>query len=349
MNKSLRLLALAAALNVTLAGVCAAQTVVVRHAPPGETIDVVLNDAAAGTGTVDPNGDATVAAALATPLAKEGIEANIFVDACDKRRRVSIASRGTLPPALEPSCTRREISGLYWIRPISTVVVDVGGPNPTVLLRQSGYSLTAPSVRGALPAGLQVFAGSGLTTIRDAAAIACGSAAPCNSHQSGVPYSAGVTYWLTRFIAVEASFVQPAKVKATGSGTGFHFDSSLDVPFVTIGGKAGVGAGPVRFYATGGANFQRSAAISDETIDERTITIADVPQTIPGGTQRFELRTSGWGWQVGGGMEVWVAGPLAIYAEVGRATLKGTAGVGEGRLDERVRFIIGGLRLHLGG
>ena len=42
-----------------------------------------------------------------------------------------------------------------------------------------------------------------------------------------------------------------------------------------------------------------------ETIDDLTITVDNVQQTIPGGTQASLLQTEGWGWLFGGGGEVW--------------------------------------------
>ena len=44
---------------------------------------------------------------------------------------------------------------------------------------------------------------------------------------------------------------------------------------------------------------------------------------IPGGTQTIEIRTSGWGWQFGGGVEVWLKAYFALYGQVDRIHAKG--------------------------
>ena len=61
MMKPLRLLVAAAALNVTIGtGVVAAQTVLVRHAKPSETIELDLNATKVATATTDATGAATL-------------------------------------------------------------------------------------------------------------------------------------------------------------------------------------------------------------------------------------------------------------------------------------------------
>jgi hypothetical protein len=56
-----RLLAVAAVLQIVAgAGVANAQTVMVRSAPPGSTIELLVNSKVAGSATADPAGDATL-------------------------------------------------------------------------------------------------------------------------------------------------------------------------------------------------------------------------------------------------------------------------------------------------
>ena len=60
MIKSWRLLAMAAALHVTAGvSIAAAQTIIVRHAPPDETVEAVLNATKVATAQVTTAGDAT--------------------------------------------------------------------------------------------------------------------------------------------------------------------------------------------------------------------------------------------------------------------------------------------------
>src|SRR6476659_4383845 len=133
MMKSLRLLVAAAALNVTIGtGVVAAQTVLVRHAKPGETIELDLNVTKVATATTDATGAATLPLDLrANNAGKTEIDANIFIDTCDNLHRIIVAERGQPIAAQQPGCERREITVLYWVRRINTLVVDIGGPDPT--------------------------------------------------------------------------------------------------------------------------------------------------------------------------------------------------------------------------
>jgi hypothetical protein len=55
-----RPLVLTAALNITVVGVAAAQTVIVTNAPPGSPVELTLNAATVGSGTADPKGVATL-------------------------------------------------------------------------------------------------------------------------------------------------------------------------------------------------------------------------------------------------------------------------------------------------
>src|SRR5215207_5853755 len=101
MTSPLRLLGMAAALNVSLGlGTAAAQRVMVRHVPVGTTVEVVLNADTVGTGTADDSGDITIGFTLPEKDGKAEIDANVFVDACAKIRRGLIvgASRPAPPP-----------------------------------------------------------------------------------------------------------------------------------------------------------------------------------------------------------------------------------------------------------
>jgi hypothetical protein len=51
----------------------------------------------------------------------------------------------------------------------------------------------------------------------------------------------------------------------------------------------------------------------------------------------------------GAGMEIWISSRIAISADAGFAALKGTpTGGGELRLDDRLRYISGGIRVRIG-
>jgi hypothetical protein len=351
MMKLWRPLMLAAALDVTLGlALAAAQTVVVRQAPEGSAVEFVLNTAIVGTATVNAEGDATVTAKPAT--AKPEMDAYLYVDVCDKRYRVLIVERGTLPPPADTGCDRRQISGLFLVRPVSTLVINVSRTVPTVLLRQGVVDLRAP-VQGRTwspsATGLVIFGGGGVGRTSDFVALACGDVSECSGGGFRPTLTGGATFWFTPFIGVEASYLKPAKFEVTGSGTGFRFTSELDVHVVNLVGKVGVPVGRARIYGQGGATYHRGASITEQTSDATTVTIDGVATTIPGGTQTFELQTDGWGWTYGGGLELWLRPSFALYGEFGRSVIKGSAlENADGSLDDNLTVFMAGARIRIG-
>jgi hypothetical protein len=356
MMKPWRLLALAAALNVMAGvGVGTAQTVVVRNAPPASTVELVLNSKTIGSAAADSAGDVKIPVNLSTHIGKTETEAQLAVDVCGDMRRVQVFERGLQPPPPGDGCDRRDVTGLFFVRRVSTLVVNLSGPNPAVLLIQGSYSLLPPgpgTLWSTPPTGLVLSGGIGLSKFRDVLSVNCGDGTgltQCAGDESPIAYTAGATYWISPFLGVEGSYVRPKKVTFTGSGDAFRFNGSLDAELVTISGKIGAPVGPVRIYGMVGTNYHRATASTSETIDDKTITIDGVAQTITGGTQAFELKTAGWGWQFGGGMEVWVIRSLGVYAEFSRASLKGSASDNkEGTLDEGLTALMVGARLRLG-
>src|SRR6185503_1734254 len=102
-----RPLAVAAALNMTAgAAIAAAQTVMVRHAPPGVSVELLLNDTVAATGTADTDGMVTLDLKMPEP---GEMDANVYVDVCEKIRRVLVVDRNKRPPSPPAGCDRREI------------------------------------------------------------------------------------------------------------------------------------------------------------------------------------------------------------------------------------------------
>ena len=329
---------LAALLNVCLgAGVAAAQTVVVRKAPPGTPVEVVVNATPVGSANVDPNGDAKLVFDLAAAAGKPEIDANVFVDTCDTSRRVVIIERDRLPAPAEAGCVRRQISGVFWVRKVNTIVIDVSGVNPTLLLVVGWYSLDPDKPdrpRTANLGGLVVFGGGEFGSFSAARDLACGNVTPCGGHDSGLGYTAGATYWFGRFIAAEASYMKPGKVTANGSGEGHSFDSSLDTKMLMIVGKIGVPIGPVKLYGLGGLNYHEALSRTTQTID--------------GASQTSEHQTQGWGTLFGGGLDAWIASRIGLYFEGGFAEAQGRpiAG-GELEIDDTMKYVVVGVRVRL--
>jgi hypothetical protein len=262
---------------------------------------------------------------------------------------------------------------LFLVRPVTSFVVDVSGSSAAVRLRQGPIppqwlapeaerteqtSTSMPS-----PKGFVLFGGGGFGKVRDALAVLCGNVSGCAGDDFRLAYNAGATVWVTRFLGLEAGYLRPSDVKAEGSGTNYRFNSTLDAQVMTLAGKVALPLHRVRIYAQGGANYHRGIFDTTQTTDDTTYTTPDVTVTtddvsvttpgvtvtLRGGTQSLRLRTAGWGWLFGGGMEVWVAPSFAIYAEVSRAKLSGVSRDGaEGSINDRLTTVMVGGRIRLG-
>jgi hypothetical protein len=337
MHRCLRLLVMAAALNATLGvTVVAAQTVMVRNTAPGTNVEVLLNGAPVGNGTSNAEGEATVPLTVGSAIGPNGIDANIYVDICDKLRRIQIVERTKIVPAPESGCDRREISGVFWVRAVNTIVFDLGGASPSLLLVRGTYTYRppreedAPRVWRPLPTGLLVFGGAGNVKLDNAFSQACGNASPCSGKDPGWGgYTFGADYWISRFVGIEGSYVKPMQMKASGGDT-FKFTTTQDTDVFTIQGIGGVPAGPVRIFGIGGLDYHQATSKTIETIDLVT--------------QTFTLKTRGWGYMFGGGVEAWIWKKVAIYSDVGVMRLKGDAeNGGEVKMNDHIRFLfIGG-------
>lgn len=340
MNRLWRLLAMAAALNVTAgAAIAAAQTVMVRNAPPGASVEVLLNDAMAGTGTAGADGGISVDLKMPEP---GEMDTNVYVDVCDKLRRVLVVDRNRRPPAVPAGCDRREVSGLFLVRRINTLVVDVGALQPSMLLVKGTYTPPKPpaaegeegaTTRPPTPTGVTLFGGGGLGKFRDAFLIACGNAQGCDGRDQGVGYSFGGTVWITPWLAAEGGYLKPRGVTTQGGDT-FRFDSTFDVDIFPIVAKVGIPAGRFRPYGLVGTAFHQSTLNASQTIDTLS--------------QSFAQRTHGWGWIYGGGAEGWVTSKVALYGEFSFTQVKGKAeDGGEGLVADRLRFLGFGIRVRL--
>jgi len=339
-----RLVATTAAVVIGTAGIGSAQTVYLRNAPAGSNVEVVVNAASGGTGVVDSEGEAKVPFTL--PAGKTEMDANVFVDVCNaaKLRKVLITDRARQPPPPAEGCDRAEIAGIYWVRPVNTIVIDVGGPTPALLLVRGDYTPPKPGTEGTsdeehpskpLPHGLLMFAGGAYTNFRDAGILFCGNA-PCTPKTAGFTYTFGVDVWLTRFIGVEGTYLHPHQVSATGGDDTFTFKTTMDSDVWTMAGKLGAQAGVVRIYGKGGLNYHQATTKTAETL-------ATVVQGI-------EYKTTGWSWIFGGGMEAWLGQRqrLAIFADAGIMRIKGPSeGGGEAKIDDRLKYVAVGVKLRL--
>ncbi len=336
MTRLWRLLVTAAALNMTAAATAAAQTVLVRKAPPGATVEVLLNDAVVGTGTASPEGEVSLDLKMTQPEQ----DSNIFVDVCEKSRRVLVIDHNRRPPAPPAGCERRDISGIFWVRPINTLVVDVGGTQPSMLLVRGPYKPPKPEVEGEegtgpkfeTPTGLTLFGAGGYGKFSEAIAVACGNVA-CDGQDGGLGYAFGGGYWFTPWLGAQGGYTKPRRVIARG-GDSFTFDSQFDVDVFNVAALVGVPAGRGRVYGIVGGSFHQSTTNLTQTIDTQT--------------QLFAQKTHGWGLLLGGGVEVWATPKVALFSEVSLARVKAKAeDKGDGLVDDGLRFITVGVKIRL--
>ena len=337
-----RLLSGAAAL-IVMAGVCTAhaQTVIVRKVTPGASIEVSINNAPGGSTKSEAGGDVVLPIRMFTGTGRLETDSQVLVAVCEGNViRVILLERGHATPAEERGCARRDMGGWFVVKPVSTLVIDVGGPTPTLLLRQGSFSLAPPRTWDAAPTGLVLFGGGSLTAASRFKDIACGTLTECSSG-SELGFSVGAAYWINPFIAAEGSYLRPKEFTASGSGETFRFDSTLDAHVFSALGKIGIPAGPARPYGHVGATYHRATLSTSQTMTNQT----ESP------TQTYSVETGGWSWTFGGGLEVWLSSTFGIYGELNRGAVKGPPieENAEGDLDERYTSVVVGARIRIGG
>ena len=345
MLRPLRPLSLAALALIMGSGTAAAQTLYVRKAPPGSTINLIVNATKAGSAQTDENGDVRIPIDLPTHIKKQEIDARVFADTCESARTVTITERTFAPLPAEEGCTRQEITGVFLLRRVSSVVVNVGSPVATLLLRQGSYSLRARGPRRSAPTGLVAFAGATMVNYADALDFGCSGVPTCSGDDSGFSYTAGAEYWFSKYVSAEGGYFKPPDLTIEGSGTGYRFNSFLEPHLFYGAGKIGIPAGPVRFYGKVGFNYHRAESGTTQHVDEFSVTDENGVTTVtPARDTTVNADTSGWGWLLAGGAEAWVGRRFALYGEFGGAGIKGDSEIAEqGRIDNRIRtFIFGG-------
>jgi hypothetical protein len=348
------------------AGVASAQTVIVRNAPAGSTLELVFDTETIGSVKADAKGEASLPVNLAARGRAKDAEAdvNITIDVCEGSRRVLLLERGLQPPALQGvSCTRHQIPELFVLRSVTTLVVDMAPATPTVWLRQgkppanwlrdeTQEEREAAKERRPSPTGVVLFGGYGLVKITNVVDAACGTVSECSGDDFVSGFTGGMALWVTRWLAFEASYTRPFAVTASADPQNdfFSFQTDFDTHIVNLTAKAGLPIGPIRIFGHGGATYHQANFITDQVNDPFTVPIDDVDVPVPGGTQTFTLRTDGWGYHYGGGLEAWLSNKWALYGEVTRSQLKGdTLDEGEGELDSTATALVFGVRFRIGG
>ena len=361
MTELRRLLPVAAALTAILAGgQAAAQTVVVTKTPPGATVELGLNAATIGTATADAAGTATLPVNLEAHGRKPVADARIFVDVCEKSRRVTLLETGWEAPPPGAGCVRREIFGVFFLQKITTVVVNASEQAQAVWIKQGrapdawlrdvpADTEKAAAVESKLPRGFALFVGGGLSKYANASTVSCGSFTNCTSDDSKANIWIGGDFWIRSWIAASGGYLRPWGASADGSGNGYRFTTSLNPNVVTITAKVGAPLGRVRIYGEVGTAYNWTTRTTTQTMDDQSLVIDGLPVVIPGGTQEFTLKTEGWNWIWAGGGEFWMTPIAAVWGEVSWVKLTGNAsGGGEGSLNDTLTSVTAGIRLRLG-
>ena len=336
MSNPLRLLAIAAVIIFGTGSSAGAQTVMVRGAVPGETIEVLVNGAASGNGTIDATGVGTATFAVPTgDTARPEMNARLFVDTCGKVRRVHVVEQNQLPPDPQDGCVRSDIGGIYWVRQRSTIVINVANAIPVVLLRQGRYNPNTSGPRRPAPTGLIVFAGGGLTQFPDLFLLRCGTVSDCSGDDMSGAFTGGVSFWPVRWLGLEASYVKPSKLAGAGTYTSFTFTETVEIhTLVNVVGKLALPLGPVSVYGQGGGNWHEGTSTTVQTLGTESTTIS--------------LEAEGWGWTIGGGLEAWVAPRFALYGEANISQLNGDdRNNSSAGFDNRMRSYLFGARFKI--
>jgi hypothetical protein len=219
------------------------------------------------------------------------------------------------------------------------------GPAPAAWLRHGPPP--PPSLFSSAP-GLELFGAANFVTFRDAVGRSCGTVQGCSGKDFTPSYAAGGAYWVSRYFGAHAGYVRAGTVNVSATAAAFRFDTTIDVEALTIGGIVGVPIGRTRLFGHVGTNRHRATSVTNETTQDLVVVVDGVPRTIPGGTERFILSTSGWGWQFGGGFDVWVAPAVALFAEAASGPIKGAnRNAPEGVVDDHMTYVLLGGRVRL--
>ena len=332
-----------------------AQTVVMRVLAADATLEATLGQVTA-SGKAGPDGiaRAVLNAVDAAPTAE--LVVVVYVDQCGTNWRAVLVERTIDVPPPNPGCVRREIPGAFVVRRITSLNIDVTGSAPTLLIRQGPPPESwLAGVKGSTverfipPAGLMVFGGGGIGRVKNVVSLFCGDVVDCSGDSWRPTFTGGVTFWLTPYIGAIGSYTAPLESTTTGSGARYRFNSEFATELLTVSGAVGVPVRRVRLFGHIGLNFHRGRFTTIQTTDPVTVTVEGEPFVLQGGTQTFDYETSGWGWIWGGGAEIWVTSPLAIYTELTFIGIKGDdRRGGEFAVNDTMRALVAGVRYRLG-
>lgn len=340
-------------------GTANAQTVIVRHVAGQTKVDARVGSGAPVVATTDADGNARI---VLHAVQGADLSAHVLVDVCasPSERHILIVGLQMTAAAVTSGCARKTVGSVFVIRDTTTLVIDMLPETPTVLIAQG----TPPSewledrgqqAAGASatvqPTGIMVFGTGGLTTFGSFGSADCGqNTSNCTSHATKPAATAGAAYWFTPHVAAVVSYTRTRAALANGNGSNYTFTSRLETNVLTVGGQIMASAHHVTFFGRVGGAHHRARWLTSQTTDPTTVTVDGVDQVLQGGTESWDVRTTGWNWSVGAGADFWVSSRVAIVTAFQFAVLKGTdLGGSEAAIDERAPSVQAGLLLRLGG
>ena len=342
-------LVLAACLLLAGGAAANAQTVWVRDMTPGATGELMFGGERVSTATADASG----LAQMALPAGKvtDAVTMHVYVEECGNLRRVILEDAASQPPPPDSLCQRFPITGLFEVHSDTTFVVNATGTHAVLIRQGPAYREWLHPVldengnvkisRDALPTGLMIGAGATGARFGHVVSDACGDASTCSGQTVKFAPSGALTLWATNFLGLEVGYIQPGDVSVSGTNTNLTFSTVFQSRIATGALKLGVQAGPVRFFANGGADYSVTLHTTTQSVTAST--------KGQGGTQTFALKTKGVGIYFGGGLETWMGRRLALYMEGGRAALKGSgaADADPGKISDSIIYATLGLRFRV--
>jgi hypothetical protein len=340
---------------VVLAAPAAGQTVVVRSAPEGGTVELFVNASRVDSALADASGGATLRVGTAAARPARDADVHILVQSCGAVQRVVLVESGAAPPD-QGGCAQRDVPDLFLMGRETSFLVDIGAPGPRVRIRQ-GQIPASWLLAGAFAAdrtegrrrerrpasnGLMVSGAGGVSRLQDLQGIACADIGGCQGPGQPWTATAGVSFWPAKFFGVEAGVIRPFDVKVDNPGPGLSFTTKADVRMLTLVGKVGGQAGPIRLYGLAGVNRHMITISTAQTVDASSTAAAS--------SQTVSFKTKGWGLLVGGGGERWVLPALGIFGEGGWTAINGkSADESGGTYDDQMWFGVFGIRLRILG
>ena len=318
-RRSAVLFALSVVLGTTVAS---AQTVILRHAVPESTLELVVDGNQAGTAKADASGNAIVT----TKTVDGQMDVNVWLDTCDDMHRVVLAKPGA---ALTPAggCRRNQIGGLYLLQRTTSMVIDTSATG-SLLIRQgraydewlkdpqqvaragdqNGTRTAGVAASEPLPPlGLTLFGVAGLGKTLDFESKSCG-ALDC-TRDAPIQLGGGVGWWLNDFFGAEGRYGYLGKLTVAAEESGYEFSTTREGSFVAFAGRAGFRRGRFRPFGRAGLSLARATVTTTQTVGEST--------------QKMQMRARGWSPVYGGGLEFWLKPRFGLYFDGQYLRLKG--------------------------